>query len=95
MAFAFTADVVDAVVAHMNGDHAGDQLAIVRTHAKPSAASATLITIGADGLAFDVQTGDGDGAVTERVTVAWPMPIEQRADIRRAVVMLMPRPHRG
>lgn len=90
MAFAFTDDVIAAVVTHMNGDHPDDQLAIVRAHARPHAASARLITIGADGLAFDVRTGDGDEAVTERVTVAWPRPIEERADIRRAVVELMP-----
>lgn len=94
MAFAFTDDVIEAVVAHMNGDHADDQRTIVRTHALPEAASARLITIGADGLAFDVQTGTGAEAVTERITVPWPMPIEQRADIRRAVVMLMPQDRR-
>ncbi|GEK80438.1 DUF2470 domain-containing protein [Agrococcus baldri] len=91
MSLDFTDDVIDAVVAHMNGDHADDQLAIVRAHGRPRAASATLVTIGADGLAFDVQEAHGAEAVTERVLVPWPMPIEQRADIRRAVVMLMPR----
>lgn len=91
MAFAFTDDVVGAVVAHMNGDHGADQLAIVRAHGWPAAASAKLITIGADGLDFEVREGADGDAVTDRVTVAWPMPIEQRADIRRAVVMLMPR----
>lgn len=95
MALEFTDDVVDAVVAHMNGDHADDQLAIVRAHARPEAASATLVTIGADGLAFDVRVGTGAAdAPPERVIVPWPMPIAQRADIRRAVVMLMPRAQR-
>ncbi|MCH1881642.1 DUF2470 domain-containing protein [Agrococcus sp. ARC_14] len=92
MAYAFTDDVIAAVVAHMNGDHVDDQLAIVRAHGRPTAASATLVTIGADGLAFDVQEAGGDRAVAERVTVPWPVPIEERADIRRAVVLLMPRP---
>lgn len=94
MAFEFTDDVIDAVVAHMNGDHLGDQLEIVRANGRPSAASATLVTIGADGLAFDVQEGEGTETVTERALVGWPMPIEERADIRRAVVMLMPRAKR-
>lgn len=87
MAFAFTDEVIARVVAHMNGDHADDQLAIVRAHALPAAASATLIVIGADGLHFDAQV-DGD---SRRVVIAWPIAIEARADIRRAVVLLMPR----
>ncbi|WP_405218783.1 DUF2470 domain-containing protein [Agrococcus sp. Ld7] len=89
MAIDFTADVVQAVVTHMNGDHLDDQLAIVRAHARPGATSATLATIGEGGLTFDVRT-DRDAA-PERVTVPWPMPIDERVDIRRAVVMLMPR----
>jgi hypothetical protein len=95
MAVAFTDDVIDAVVAHMNGDHADDQLAIVRAHARPDAASATLLTIGADGLTFDVWVPQGEETVAERHTVAWPMAIEERADIRRAVVLLMPRANNG
>lgn len=95
MAFSFTEDVASGVVAHMNGDHGDDQLAIVRAHGAPSAASATLVTIGADGLAFDVQDAAGAHESTRRMTVPWPMPIEQRSDIRRAVVMLMPRAHDG
>lgn len=91
MAFEYTDDVVEAVVAHMNGDHADDQLAIVRAHGRPDAASATLMTLGADGLTFDIEESEGSELVGERVIVPWPMPIEQRADIRRAVVALMPR----
>jgi len=87
MSLVFTDDVIAGVVSHMNGDHADDQLAIVRAHALPAAASATLITIGTDGLTFDAQV---DGA-TRQIVVAWPIAIEARADIRRAVVMLMPR----
>lgn len=95
MAYAFTDDTIQAVVEHMNGDHGDDQLAIVRAHGRPSAATATLVTIGADGLAFDVQDAAGAQVPTRRMTVPWPMPIEQRSDIRRAVVMLMPRVHPG
>ncbi|SFS10155.1 Protein of unknown function [Agrococcus baldri] len=91
MTFRYTDDVIEAVVHHMNGDHGDDQLAIVREHARPDAASATLVTLGADGLGFDVEVPEGPELVTERVTVAWPMPIAERADIRRAVVALMPR----
>ncbi|WP_206447930.1 DUF2470 domain-containing protein [Agrococcus sp. KRD186] len=91
MAFQFTDDVIEAVVHHMNDDHGDDQLAMVREHARPHAASATLMTLGADGLAFDVEVPEGPELVTERVIVPWPMPIVERTDIRRAVVMLMPR----
>lgn len=91
MTMAFTAEVVAAVVTHMNDDHADDQLAIVRAHARPDATSATLATIGADGLTFDVQVGSAGASAPDRAVVPWPMPIEQRSDIRRAVVMLMPR----
>lgn len=91
MTFRYTDDVIEAVVHHMNGDHADDQLAIVREHARPDAASATLMTLGSDGLAFDVEVPEGPELVIERVIVPWPIPITQRADIRRAVVMLTPR----
>ncbi|HET8868231.1 MAG TPA: DUF2470 domain-containing protein [Agrococcus sp.] len=90
MTFAYTDDVIEAVVHHMNGDHADDQLAIVREHARPDAASATLMTLGADGLAFDVEVPEGPELVIERVIIPWPIAIRERADIRRAVVMLTP-----
>lgn len=94
MTFHFTDDVIEAVVHHMNGDHTDDQLAIVREHARPDAASATLMSLGADGLAFDVEVPEGPELVLERVVVPWPMPIAERADIRRAVVSLTPRDRR-
>ena len=90
MTFRYTDDVIEAVVHHMNGDHADDQLAIVREHARPDAASATLMTLGADGLAFDVEVPEGPELVIERVIIPWPIAIRERADIRRAVVMLTP-----
>lgn len=91
MTMDFGAEVVTAVVTHMNDDHLNDQLAIVRAHARPDATSATLATIGPDGLTFDVQVGSAGTPKVDRVVVPWPMPIAERSDIRRAVVMLMPR----
>lgn len=81
----FTAEVVDAVISHMNDDHAEDNLRICRGLGhQPSAETAKLVALGTDGLVFEVCV---DGS-TEAVSIGWPMPVTTRADIRHAVVAL-------
>ncbi|WAA65944.1 DUF2470 domain-containing protein [Microbacterium oxydans] len=99
----FDADVIAAVLRHMNGDHTDDNLLIARAFAEPAGSE----------ISDSVMTGfDGDGGVWE-ITVAgqsselhvpWPGgPISDRPAVRREVVALYdaacarlgvePRPH--
>lgn len=80
----FSDDVVHAVLRHMNDDHGDDSLAIVRAFAEPDATSATMT--GLDGAGGDWLAAVRDGEVPVRV--AWPFPVSERPDIRRAVVEL-------
>ncbi len=103
MTHTFDADVVAAVLRHMNGDHQDDNLLIARAFS----------TDDPEGMTDAVMTGfDGDGGdweVTRRGTasalrVPWPGgPIADRPSVRREVVALYdlacerlglePRPH--
>lgn len=105
MTHLFDADVVSAVLRHMNGDHTDDNLLIARAFA-PASASADEITDA-------VMTGfDGDGGVwsftrggtASELRVAWPSgSISERPAVRREVVAIYdlacerlgvtPRPH--
>ncbi len=99
----FDADVVTAVLRHMNGDHAADNLLIARAFADPEGGAVT----GAVMTGFD---GDGGvweitrGAASIQLRVAWPSgPIADRPAVRREVVAIYdaacarlgiePRPH--
>lgn len=103
MTHIFDADVVAAVLRHMNGDHTDDNLLIARAFA----------TASDEEITDAVMTGfDGDGGVwsitrggsTEELRVPWPGgPIDERPAVRREVVALYdaacerlgvePRPH--
>lgn len=101
MTHTFEPEVVDAVVAHMNGDHLEDNLLIVRAHGAPEATAASMTD--ADGEAGTWTVIGPEGPLGER-RIPWPGgPITERADIRREVVGLYdaacaelgvdPRPH--
>lgn len=99
----FDADVITAVLRHMNGDHTDDNLLIARAFADTSDAHITdSVMTGFDGEAgtWDITR---DGIVTE-LRVPWPGgPIADRPSVRREVVALYdaacarlgiePRPH--
>lgn len=80
------ADVLDAIVAHMNDEHRDDSLTIVRALGeRPSATAATLTRLDPTGVVFDVSLADGR---TDSVVVAWQtVPIE-RADVRHELVRM-------
>lgn len=81
----FPAAVVDAVLAHMNDDHTGDNLVIVRAFGAPDATEARMIGLDGDAGLFAASTTDGE----VRVRVPWPAgPITERAEIRREIVAL-------
>lgn len=95
----FSAEVVTAVLAHMNGDHQSDNLLIARAFGSLDAEEATMTTLDENGGTF-AYTVDGQ---SRAVTVAWTATISERAEIRREVVVLYeracailgvtPRPH--
>ncbi|GIU85865.1 MAG: hypothetical protein KatS3mg009_0380 [Acidimicrobiia bacterium] len=78
----FTPDAVEAIRAHMNADHAHDNLVICRAHGAPGARRAELRTVDASGLTFAATTGDG----TVVVHVPWPSPVTSRRQVRTEVV---------
>ncbi|GAB3583508.1 hypothetical protein GCM10027406_28250 [Leifsonia lichenia] len=82
----FPPEVVDAVLRHMNSDHTDDNLVIVRANGAPDAAAATMTTLDADGGVWSV--GTADSAQESELRIPWPIPVAERADIRKAVVLL-------
>ena len=82
----FDADVVAAVTRHMNEDHAGDCLLIVRgLGGQPDATSATMSGLTAAGIDF-AATVRGS---TVSVCVPWAISIATRADIRTEAVRMV------
>lgn len=97
----FEPAVVDAVLAHMNGDHLDDNLLIVRAAGVTEASAASMSDV--DGEAGTWTVIGPEGPLGER-RILWPGgPISERAEIRREVVALYeaacaaldvePRPH--
>ena len=76
--------VVAGVTGHMNGDHADDNLRIVRAFAEPTATAARM-------TGLDSEAGEWIAVVdgTERtVRVPWAGPVTDRMSIRTEVVAL-------
>ncbi|MGH3689457.1 MAG: DUF2470 domain-containing protein [Microbacterium sp.] len=99
----FDADVITAVLRHMNGDHTDDNILIARAFAEPADAEITgsvMTGFDGDGGVWEITRG---GTVTE-LHVPWPGgAIADRPSVRREVVALYdaacgrlgvePRPH--
>jgi len=76
---------VEAVLGHMNDDHADDSLTIVRAHGYPAATAAEMTGVDEHGGTWHVT----DGTAEASVRVSWPGgPLRERAEIRTAVVAL-------
>ncbi|GAB1822917.1 DUF2470 domain-containing protein [Herbidospora sp. RD11066] len=81
MSTPLTSDAVEAIKKHMNDDHAADALLIVRAlGGKPDATAARTTDVDTEAIHFEA---DGDP-----ITVKWPAPITERAQVRKAVVEL-------
>ncbi|GAA2796821.1 DUF2470 domain-containing protein [Saccharopolyspora taberi] len=81
----FDQQVVDAVVRHMNEDHAADSLLIVRAlGGLPEATSATATGVDGEAISFDAQAGEGG----VEVRIPWSRPLTERAEIRAEVVRM-------
>lgn len=83
----FSADVVAAVLSHMNGDHMDDNLLIARAFGSPDATDATMTDLDENGGTFEYSVA----GETARVTVPWSTTISERPEIRREVVVLYER----
>ncbi|REJ05326.1 DUF2470 domain-containing protein [Microbacterium bovistercoris] len=68
----------------MNGDHSDDNLIIVRAFGVPEATGAAMIGLDGTGGRWQADVPGG----SREVTVAWPIEIAERRDIRRAAVEL-------
>ncbi|WP_341953231.1 DUF2470 domain-containing protein [Salinibacterium sp. TMP30] len=84
----FSAEIVSAVLAHMNSDHNGDNLLIVRAFAESAAISAAMVSL--DDTEGTWQYSDGHG-VEHHVSLPWGAPISERAEIRQEIVHLYER----
>src|ERR1700712_2117539 len=83
----FSADVVGAILAHMNNDHPEDNLVIVRAFGAPDAERAEMIDFDTVGGTWSVWLVPEDE--TRQVVIAWPSgTIETRAEIRQQIVTL-------
>ncbi len=78
----FPPAVVDAVLAHMNGDHTDDNILIARAFGDPAAVAARMTGVDATGGRWEYETSDG----RHELTVPWRAPIRERSEIRREVV---------
>ncbi len=85
MTHRFEPDVVDAILRHMNDDHANDALVMVRgLGGHLDALRAFTTSVDGDGIDFLVET-DGGSAV---VRLPWSHPVTERHEIRTEVVRL-------
>lgn len=103
MPHAFDADVISAVLRHMNGDHTDDNLLIARAFAEAADApitDAVMVGFDGDGGVWEITRN----ATVSELRVPWPGgPIDDRPAVRREVVALYdaacarlglePRPH--
>jgi hypothetical protein len=101
MTHRFDEAALAGVLGHMNADHTGDNLLIVRAFGQPEAVAAEMTGFDGDGGDWRVELADGS---TAAVRVPWPGgPISERPEVRREVVALYdescrrlgvePRPH--
>ncbi len=98
----FAADVIAAVLRHMNRDHSDDNLLIARAFApEADPLTATMTGFDADGGDWVAELASGDSLAFR---VPWPSgPITERPEVRREIVALYdeacrrlgiePRPH--
>lgn len=99
----FSAEVIAAVLHHMNDDHRDDNLLIGRAFGGADVTASAMLTFDGDAGVWQVRRGDAD-ASAEELRVPWPGgAITERPEVRREIVALYdaacttlgvtPRPH--
>lgn len=79
-------EVIAAIVAHMNGDHAEDNVVICRgAGGRPDVERAELVDLDQEALTFEVETTAG---TREPLVVPFRSPVTERAQVRVEVVRL-------
>ncbi|GAA3210115.1 DUF2470 domain-containing protein [Actinocorallia longicatena] len=80
----FGPEAVSAITAHMNGDHAADNVLICRGLGGVAATEAVNTGLDAEALVFAATV---DGREVE-VRIPWSEPLKDRAQVRREVVRM-------
>ena len=83
----FSPDIINAVLAHMNGDHNDDNLLIAQAFGDPDAETSMMVDLDENEGSW-VFTVAGDQRMLD---VPWSAPISERAEIRREIVVLYDR----
>lgn len=82
----FPQDVVDRVVAHMNGDHAEEALVIVRAHGAAEASGAALAAFDSHNTIWEVLGPEGP---VGQLHVPWPSgAVTEERQVRGEIVSL-------
>lgn len=82
----FTDDVVAAICAHMNDDHADDTLVICRALGeRPDATAARMVGLDADAGRYVVV---GAGGVEQHISIPWSTRLTSRGEVRTEVVRM-------
>ncbi len=85
----FEPAVVTAVLAHMNGDHADDNLLIARAFGSSTATACRMIGFDGDAGSWSYTVGSAESTLR----IPWSAPITQRPEIRSEIVALTARAH--
>ncbi|MCD0449014.1 DUF2470 domain-containing protein [Actinocorallia sp. API 0066] len=80
----FGPDAVAAIAAHMNGDHADDNVLICRAFGGVEPTSARVTGLDAEAMVFAAVV---DGSEVE-VRVPWSEPLQDRGSVRREAVRM-------
>ncbi|MDX6740281.1 DUF2470 domain-containing protein [Actinocorallia sp. A-T 12471] len=80
----FGPDAVAAIAAHMNGDHAEDNVLICRAFGDVEPSSALVTGLDAQALVFTAVVDGGDA----EVRVPWSAPLKDRVQVRHEVVRM-------
>lgn len=80
--FDLTPDIADAVIAHMNGDHAADNVVICRgIGGRRDVTAARLVALDLETVTFAAETPDGPA----ELVIDFSEPLADRAQIRAEV----------
>ena len=83
----FSPEIVQAILGHMNGEHAKDNLVIVRAFSEDEPIEARMVDFDENGGVWEYSTDASEG----ELRIPWSTTISDRADVRREIVALYDR----